>query len=510
MTDNEVNELFSKYPFGEAKKMLQEEAARMGYELMGHETVFELKSLVSQGSRNTENVESNIVTNAHGASNEIPEEATKEMLPTGLEYETEYETETTEEEQPQNLPSGCLSYENEQININAGEEFNEDGETIEAEVKEETPSESNEQDGEEQEQNNQENGQEQSQEGSQSSEEAKEEQQEEPKKRRGRKRKEEQQEQKQETPEEKENEAKKKFEEAKKLMEEAEELRKQEEERKRKEREEEEKQTSRHYKTDAVVKMLKTLHKAFLVGPAGTGKSTLAMQACKEIFGIEGTLQDVVTSGKFAQISFSPDTVSADMLGFTDVNGVFHETDIIKVFREGGVILFDEMDDADASLLVKLNTMLANGVIPTPNGMVTQNENTYIVGTANTYGTGGNSMYVGRSRLDGATLDRWKLSTIFVDYDTNLENNIIMTKTKNSDDGAKLLKIVAEIRQAIASNKWKQICSTRFVIDGVKCLNAGYKINQIVDTFLLSWDESARTIMKRNIRDALHELALEQ
>lgn len=508
MTDKEVNDLFSKYTFQEAKKILQDEAASMGYELMGHETVFELKSLVVQGSRNTENIKSNIVTNAHGSSNEIPEKATKEILPTGLEYETE----SAEEEQSPNLPSGCLSYENEQININAEEETNDDGETIEAEVKEEQTSESNEQDREEQEQNNQRNSQAQSQEGNQSSEEAKEEQQEEPKKRRSRKRKEEkeQEEYNTETPEEKENEAKKKFEEAKKLMEEAEELRKKEEERKRKEREEEEKQTSRHYKTDAVVKMLKTLHKAFLVGPAGTGKSTLAMQACKEIFGIEGTLQDVVTSGKFAQISFSPDTVSADMLGFTDVNGVFHETDIIKVFREGGVILFDEMDDADASLLVKLNTMLANGVIPTPNGMVTQNENTYIVGTANTYGTGGNSMYVGRSRLDGATLDRWKLSTIFVDYDTNLENNIIMTKTKNSDDGAKLLKIVAEIRQAIASNKWKQICSTRFVIDGVKCLNAGYKINQIVDTFLLSWDESARTIMKRNIRDALHELALEQ
>jgi MoxR-like ATPase len=499
MTDKEVCDLFSKYTFQEAKKILQDEAASMGYELMGHETVFELKSLVVQGSRNTENIKSNIVTNAHGTSNnttecepKYPEENSN--LPTGLEYEVEegdeVETETHESK--------------------------EGGEFVESEVVEEEGNTETTTQQEQEQQGNQESEEsesnDESQEGEPQKQEQEGEQREEPKKRRGRKRKEEkeQEEYNTETPEEKENEAKKKFEEAKKLMEEAEELRKQEEERKRKEREEEEKQTSRHYKTDAVVKMLKTLHKAFLVGPAGTGKSTLAMQACKEIFGIEGTLQDVVTSGKFAQISFSPDTVSADMLGFTDVNGVFHETDIIKVFREGGVILFDEMDDADASLLVKLNTMLANGVIPTPNGMVTQNENTYIVGTANTYGTGGNSMYVGRSRLDGATLDRWKLSTIFVDYDTNLENNIIMTKTKNSDDGAKLLKIVAEIRQAIASNKWKQICSTRFVIDGVKCLNAGYKINQIVDTFLLSWDESARTIMKRNIRDALHELALEQ
>jgi cobaltochelatase CobS len=282
-----------------------------------------------------------------------------------------------------------------------------------------------------------------------------------------------------------------------------EEKRRKEEEERRK-REQETQKNNRHYMTDEVVKRLKCLGKAFLVGPAGTGKSTLAMCACREIFGIEGPVEAVVKSGKFAQISFSPDTVSADMLGFTDVNGVFHETEIIRVFRDGGLILFDEMDDADASLLVKLNTMLANRVIPIPGGVVTQNEECYIVGTANTYGKGGNSMYVGRSRLDAATLDRWKMSTIDVDYDVKLEEGIIArTIGESYPQAAKELTIATRvIRERIQANKWKQICSTRFVIDGCKMVAAGYSIRKVLDTYLLDWDDNSRRLVNSAIRDA--------
>lgn len=311
---------------------------------------------------------------------------------------------------------------------------------------------------------------------------------------------------------------KKKEEQMKKLQEEMDKIKEEEErikeeERKRKEQEEEERRkqqqaqnNKRHRNEDEIVKRLKCLKKAFLVGPAGTGKSTLAMKACAEIFGIEGGVDGVVKSDKFAQISFSPDTVSADMIGFQDVNGVFHETDIIRVFRDGGLILFDEMDDADASLLVKLNTMIANGVIPTPNGVVTQNENTYIVGTANTFGKGANAMYVGRNRLDAATLDRWKLATIFVDYDTRLEDGLIDMQIKDKYKVAEIQIARNTIRGIIDDNKYKQICSTRFVIDAIKLSNSGYPINKIVDIFLLDWDDHVATNVKLSIRNNLNEL----
>ena len=258
--------------------------------------------------------------------------------------------------------------------------------------------------------------------------------------------------------------------------------RKAEEERKKKEKE----QSGRHYKTNELIDTLKTTGLAYLVGPAGTGKSTLAMDATTILFNVEkGTDQ---FNKLFAQISFSPDTTSGEMIGRSDVNGNFHESEIVRVFRDGGLILFDEIDDADSAMLIKLNTAIANGYIATPNGMVKRNENCYIVCTANTYGTGPDAMYVGRTRLDAATLDRFTLSTIEVDYDVKLEKCI--ADPLSEENRAWLMGFVAKVRKVIRDNHMRRLCSTRFVINATKFLAKGKSRKFVEDRFLQGWSDN--------------------
>jgi hypothetical protein len=294
--------------------------------------------------------------------------------------------------------------------------------------------------------------------------------------------------------------AERKQREAEKLRKELDELRRRQEakrkareEEERKRREEEELKNLRHYKTDDLIETLKATGLAYLVGPAGTGKSTLAMDACAELFGVPK--DDFKFNEHFAQISFSPDTTSGEMVGRCDINGVFHRSEVVRVFAEGGLILFDEIDNADASMLVKLNTAIANGTFATPEGLVRRNKKTVIVCTANTYGTGPDAMYVGRTRLDAATLDRFVCSTIEVDYDVKLEKKLahfLPEEKRNWLNG-----FVKRVRDEIKAKHFRRLCSTRFVINAVRWFGQGKDTSFVRDRFLVGWTDAEKTNLYR-------------
>lgn len=294
--------------------------------------------------------------------------------------------------------------------------------------------------------------------------------------------------------EEAEREVRRKQEEAEKLRKELAELRRKQEEAYKKR--EEEMKNLEHYKTDDLLQTLRVTGIAYLVGPAGTGKSTLAMDAAVELYKVPK--DDFKFNEHFAQISFSPDTTSAEMVGRCDINGVFHRSEVVRVFAEGGLILFDEIDNADASMLVKLNTAIANGTFATPEGLIRRHKDTVIVCTANTYGTGPDAMYVGRSRLDAATLDRFVCSTIEVDYDVKLEAKIANILPKPKREWVQ--GFVKRVRDGIKANRFRRICSTRFVVNAVRWLLNGATDRFVKDRFCVGWTDTE----KQGISNALN------
>lgn len=165
-----------------------------------------------------------------------------------------------------------------------------------------------------------------------------------------------------------------------------------------------------HEKFDAIVNILSLpkKHGVYLCGPAGTGKSYIAQQLAK-VFELEYYVANAVTD-------------EVQLTGFIDANGRYHETEFYKAFTKGGVFLLDELDASISDVLTILNNALANGYFPFPNGRASVHADFKCVAAGNTFGTGADDMYTGRSVIDAATNDRFAM--IKVEYDKRIEMGI--------------------------------------------------------------------------------------
>lgn len=187
----------------------------------------------------------------------------------------------------------------------------------------------------------------------------------------------------------------------------------------------------------------------FLVGPAGSGKTTLAEQAAL-VLDIPFHFASRVTS-------------EYKLLGFTDANGKAVRTAFREAFEKGGVFLFDEVDASDADAVTSFNAALSNGYCDFPDKTVKAHANFYAIAAGNTYGRGADRQYVGRNQLDAATLDRFAIFD--VDYDEALEVELCGNRA--------WAKRVQAIRTAVLGQQVRHIVSPRASIAGAKLLAAG-------------------------------------
>lgn len=216
-----------------------------------------------------------------------------------------------------------------------------------------------------------------------------------------------------------------------------------------------------------------------LVGPAGCGKTFL----CEQIAAALGQ--------RFAFLPLTAGVSESRLTGrFAPIGegGQFKyvPAPFVDFYENGGVFLLDEVDAADANVLLAINAALANGHMETPNPakpIIKRHATFRLIAAANTWGNGADRQYVGRNQLDASTLDRFCAAQFNLDYDTDFEK---------AAGHPEVVEWAHELRGKVRENRLRRVVSTRIILDGTLRLKAGHTLAQVKRSFLVSWSEADR------------------
>lgn len=216
----------------------------------------------------------------------------------------------------------------------------------------------------------------------------------------------------------------------------------------------------RHPVFAKVLAALSVRENMYFVGPAGSGKTTIATQAA-EALGLP-----FYSTGAVG--------MAYQLQGFINGEGRYMETDLYRAYVNGGVFLFDEVDASSAQALLAFNAILANDIAAFPCGTVKRHPDFVVIAAANTFGNGADAQYIGRNQLDSAFLDRFMFVTM--DYDEKLELAI------SSND--EWTRYVQAVRKAVRAHKLRHVISPRASIKGGKLLSAGLTRDEVEQSLI--------------------------
>lgn len=228
-----------------------------------------------------------------------------------------------------------------------------------------------------------------------------------------------------------------------------------------------------HFMFNKVLANLSEGIPTYLVGPAGTGKSTIAENASKAL-GLE-----------FSSKSCSSQSTESSLLGYMSATGDYVSTEFRKRFELGGVFLLDEVDNGNPNVLTVLNSSLSNSFMAFPDGMVQRHESFVLIATANTFGHGATAEYVGRNPLDQAFLDRF--GNLNIGYDEAIEQAMLDSIELDSMTASKWLNVVRVARQNVFNYGLKVVVSPRATVHGAKMLRHkdAYSLREVAEATIL-------------------------
>ena len=169
-----------------------------------------------------------------------------------------------------------------------------------------------------------------------------------------------------------------------------------------------------HPEFEWVMFLLANRRHVYLHGPAGSGKTEMAIECAKSL-GLDFEYQN--------QVILRP-----DVQGFVDANGTYHDTPITRAASKGKLLICDEIDGWSPNALLCLNGLLSQGFIDIPNyGRINAHPDFYVVACGNTNGLGATALFNSRNKLCESDRDRFKF--VEINYDAAVEKSIVSEHT---------------------------------------------------------------------------------
>jgi MoxR-like ATPase len=224
-----------------------------------------------------------------------------------------------------------------------------------------------------------------------------------------------------------------------------------------------------------------------LIGPTGSGKTHLAAQVAGAIT-TEAHPKGLPYASQSVTMGMSESKIVGGLMPIGE-GGRFEMfvADFIRLFRDGGVFLLDEWDAVDPNVALIVNQALANGHIDLPLlGCVQRHPDFIAMAAMNTFGTGADRQYVGRSQLDEASLDRFRIGQVHMDYDRDMERDLVGAQHEA------WLERAWQVRDAIRASRLRRNMSTRFILDGRDMIDAGDSIDEVLTAYSLDWSPDDR------------------
>ncbi|SFH77998.1 AAA family ATPase [Halpernia frigidisoli] len=231
---------------------------------------------------------------------------------------------------------------------------------------------------------------------------------------------------------------------------------------------------AQHYQFSKLLQYVQTKNNVFMVGSAGSGKTTAAENIAKAL-NLEFYFTGAITS-------------EFKLTGFMNAHGQIVSTQFRKAYEEGGVFLFDEIDASFPQAILAFNAALANKFMDFPDGRINRHKDFYCIAAANTFGTGADRKYVGRNQLDAASLDRF----IFLSWeiDENLEHQLA--------NNTEWTNYVQKVRKAVAKISERVVVSPRASMIGAELLQLGISREEVEQDVLWKGLDASRIKMIKN------------